>query len=248
MEGRKRMGLYDKQNEKCAVDNLSSNYQNRNVLDVLPKTELLLDVRSLGNLTNFLDNNSNITFNDISVLPNFLKNVMTFLNQRKQLNNSYKTSVLKSNIVSDAIEKQYYVAMQKINNELYVQLECIDGNVKQQMLSIEKNCELEIKKIEELSAQKNLEMTLQYSELKNERKERERQFDKMIEILTWEEKNRTKILQEVEQVCEILRHKLCNDTASSEERRYYMDLMKFRISAISVTSNMVVEIASKIRK
>lgn len=138
--------------------------------------------------------------------------------------------------------------MQKINNELYVQLECIDGNVKQQMLSIEKNCELEIKKIEELSAQKNLEMTLQYSELKNERKERERQFDKMIEILTWEEKNRTKILQEVEQVCEILRHKLCNDTASSEERRYYMDLMKFRISAISVTSNMVVEIASKIRK
>ena len=70
----------------------------------------------------------------------------------------------------------------------------------------------------------------------------------MIEILTWEEKNRTKILQEVEQVCEILRHKLCNDTASSEERRYYMDLMKFRISAISVTSNMVVEIASKIRK
>lgn len=117
---------------------------------------------------------------------------------------SHKEFEMKIKFLSDGVDKQYHVAMQKIQNETEIQLAQINGNVRQGILSINRYYDLEVQKVVAQYKLKSEEMNLYYQNLEKQRKEQERRFDKMIKIATIERKRANKAIKEAEQVCDFL--------------------------------------------
>ena len=153
---------------------------------------------------------------------------------------------MKIKFLSDGVDKQYHVAMQKIQNETEIQLAQINGNVRQGILSINRYYDLEVQKVVAQYKLKSEEMNLYYQNLEKQRKEQERRFDKMIKIATIERKRASKAIKEAEQVCDFFRQKIYSNTATYEEREHYMELLKFRISGISSMIDIIPQLAAKI--
>lgn len=209
--------------------------------------EPVMNMDSLLNLVDFLDTSkSDSAFPEIAVIPDMLRDVGKFVNERKKMKYSHKEFEMKIKFLSDGVDKQYHVAMQKIQNEAEIQLAQINGNVKQGILSINRYYDLEVQKVVAQYKLKSEEMNLYYQNLEKQRKEQERRFNKMIKIATIERKKANKAIKEAEQVCDFFKQKIYSNTATYEEREHYMELLKFRISGISSMKDIIPQLAAKI--
>lgn len=209
--------------------------------------EPVMNMDSLLNLADFLDTSkSDSAFPEIAVIPDMLRDVGKFVNERKKMKYSHKEFEMKIKFLSDGVDKQYHVAMQKIQNETEIQLAQINGNVKQGILSINRYYDLEVQKVVAQYKLKSEEMNLYYQNLEKQRKEQERRFNKMIKIATIERKKANKAIKEAEQVCDFFKQKIYSNTATYEEREHYMELLKFRISGISSMKDIIPQLAAKI--
>ena len=213
-----------------------------------PMPETVMNVDSLFKLANFLDTSkSESSFPEITVIPDVLRSVGKFVNERKKMKYSHKEFEMKIQFLSDGVAKQYHVDMQKIQNETEIQLAQIKGNVQQSILSINHYYDLEMKKVVAQYKLKSEEMNLFYQSLEEQRREQGRRFDKMIKIASIERKKANKAIREAEQVCDFFRKKIYNNTATYEEREHYMELLKFRISGISSMVDIIPQLAAKIK-
>lgn len=120
---KKRYGGYQEYNKKKSDKNLESSTkmfltenrtrENENTLPVP-----VMNVESLFKLADFLETSkTNSSFPEITVIPDVLKNVGKFVNERKKMKYSHRKFEMKINFLSDGVDKQYRIAMQKIQNE-----------------------------------------------------------------------------------------------------------------------------------
>lgn len=240
---------YNKKTVKSSMQNPSKVFSPENVIEGKKNTlpEPVMNMDSLFKLADFLDTSkSDSSFPEITVIPDMLRSVGKFVNERKKMKYSHKEFEMKIKFLSDGVDKQYHVAMQKIQNETEIQLAQINGNVRQGILSINRYYDLEVQKVVAQYKLKSEEMNLYYQNLEKQRKEQERRFDKMIKIATIERKRANKAIKEAEQVCDFFRQKIYSNTATYEEREHYTELLKFRISGISSMIDIIPQLAAKI--
>ena len=240
---------YNKKTVKSSMQNPSKVFSPENVIEGKKNTlpEPVMNMDSLFKLADFLDTSkSDSSFPEITVIPDMLRSVGKFVNERKKMKYSHKEFEMKIKFLSDGVDKQYHVAMQKIQNETEIQLAQINGNVRQGILSINRYYDLEVQKVVAQYKLKSEEMNLYYQNLEKQRKEQERRFDKMIKIATIERKRANKAIKEAEQVCDFFRQKIYINTATYEEIEHYMELLKFRISGISSMIDIIPQLAAKI--
>lgn len=201
---------YNKKTVKSSMQNPSKVFSPENVIEGKKNTlpEPVMNMDSLFKLADFLDTSkSDSSFPEITVIPDMLRSVGKFVNERKKMKYSHKEFEMKIKFLSDGVDKQYHVAMQKIQNETEIQLAQINGNVRQGILSINRYYDLEVQKVVAQYKLKSEEMNLYYQNLEKQRKEQERRFDKMIKIATIERKRANKAIKEAEQVCDFFRQK-----------------------------------------
>lgn len=182
---------YNKKTVKSSMQNPSKVFSPENVIEGKKNTlpEPVMNMDSLFKLADFLDTSkSDSSFPEITVIPDMLRSVGKFVNERKKMKYSHKEFEMKIKFLSDGVDKQYHVAMQKIQNETEIQLAQINGNVRQGILSINRYYDLEVQKVVAQYKLKSEEMNLYYQNLEKQRKEQERRFDKMIKIATIERK------------------------------------------------------------
>ena len=204
----------------------------RNTRNTLP--ESVMNVESLFKLADFLETSkTDSSFPEITVIPNVLKTVGEF--------------EMKINFLSDGVDRQYRVAMQKIQNETEIQLAQINGNVQEKIQNINSYYDLEMQKVVAQYNLKSEEMRLYYQDLEEQRKVQERQFNKMLKLGTIKQKEAKKAIREVEQVCAFYKQKIYNNTITREEREHYMELLKFRVSGSSSMTDIIPQLAAKIR-
>lgn len=199
---------YNKKTVKSSMQNPSKVFSPENVIEGKKNTlpEPVMNMDSLFKLADFLDTSkSDSSFPEITVIPDMLRSVGKFVNERKKMKYSHKEFEMKIKFLSDGVDKQYHVAMQKIQNETEIQLAQINGNVRQGILSINRYYDLEVQKVVAQYKLKSEEMNLYYQNLEKQRKEQERRFDKMIKIATIERKRANKAIKEAEQVCDFFR-------------------------------------------
>lgn len=241
---------YREKTFKSNRQNISQEFLPDDIVDISNNTlpEPVMNVDALFKLANFLDTSkSKESFPEITVIPSVLRSVGKFVNERKKIKNSHKEFEKKIEFLSNGIDKQYSVAMEKIQRETEIQLAQINGSVKQNILSINRYYDLETEKLLVQYKLKNKEMNLYYQNLEAQRREQQKRFNKLIKISTIERKKANKAIQEAEQVCIFLKQKIYNNTASYEEREHYMELLKFRISGINSMIDIIPELAAKIR-
>lgn len=198
---------YNKKTVKSSMQNPSKVFSPENVIEGKKNTlpEPVMNMDSLFKLADFLDTSkSDSSFPEITVIPDMLRSVGKFVNERKKMKYSHKEFEMNIKFLSDGVDKQYHVAMQKIQNETEIQLAQINGNVRQGILSINRYYDLEVQKVVAQYKLKSEEMNLYYQNLEKQRKEQERRFDKMIKIATIERKRANKAIKEAEQVCDFL--------------------------------------------
>jgi len=249
----KRYKGYQGYNKKTSEKNLPSTPQLFSSKDIegiseSNLSEPIMNVDSLLNLTNFLDTSKEeSSFPEVTTLSGILKGVGQFVNERKKMKYAHEEFEMKISFLSSGIDKQYHVAMQKIQKETEVQLAQINGNVQQSILNINRYYDLELEKVLTQYELKSKEMDLYYQNLEAQRREQERRFDKMIKIAIIERKKADKAIKEAEQVCRFLRQKMYNNTITYEEREHYMELMKLRINGISSIVNIIPQLAARIK-
>lgn len=218
----------------------------RNTRNTLP--ESVMNVESLFKLADFLETSkTDSSFPEITVIPNVLKTVGKFVNERKKMKYSHEEFEMKINFLSDGVDRQYRVAMQKIQNETEIQLAQINGNVQEKIQNINRYYDLEMQKVVAQYNLKSEEMRLYYQDLEEQRKVQERQFNKMLKLGTIKQKEAKKAIREVEQVCAFYKQKIYNNTITREEREHYMELLKFRVSGSSSMTDIIPQLAAKIR-
>lgn len=197
--------------------------------------EPVMNMDSLLNLADFLDTSkSDSAFPEIAVIPDMLRDVGKFVNERKKMKYSHKEFEMKIKFLSDSIDKQYHIAMQKIQNETEIQLAQINRDERQGTLNINRHYDLETQKEIDQYKLKSEEMNLYYQDLEKQRKAQERQFDKTIQLAMIDREKANKAIKEVEQVCNFLSQKIYSNTATPEEKAHYMELIEFRRSGVSL--------------
>ena len=249
----KRYSGYQGYSNKVHKNNLqnsqkvfSSEIVTEEMSNTLP--EPVMNVDSLFKLADFLNaSKADISFPEVTVMPDVLKSVGKFVNERRKMKYAHKEFEGKLNLLADGLDKQYQVAMQKIQNEMEIQLAQISGDVQQGITDINRYYDLEMQKILVKYNLKNEEMKLHYQDLEKQRRTQERIFNKMIEISKIERKKANKALQEAEQMCDFYSQKMRNNTATDEEKKLYMELLKIRVGGVDSIVDIVPKLAAMIK-
>lgn len=206
----------------------------------------VMNVDSLFKLANFLDaNKASNSFPEITVIPDVLRSVGRFVNERKRMKYSHQEFEAKVKFLSEGVDKQYKIALRKIEQETEVQLAQINGNIEQRILEINRYYDLELQKLAVKYKLKSQEMNLYYENLEAQRREQNKHFNKMIKIARIDAKRANKAIKEAEQVCGFFRRKIYANSATYEERNYYMELLKFRLARVN-TVDIIAQLAAKI--
>ena len=206
-----------------------------------------LNVEGLNKLADFLDSQKNeVGFPEVTVIPDVLRNVGKFVNERKRMKYSHQEFEKKMKFLSEGVDKQYHVAMATLQKNTELSLAQINGNIQQSIMSIQKYYDVELQKINHAYRLKSEEMNLYYQNLEAQRREQARRFDKMIKIATIERKRASKAIKEAEQICNFLINKMCEGTASREEREFYMELLRLRVNGANSIANIIPQLANKI--
>ena len=249
----KRYSGYQGYSNKVRKNNLQNSqkvFSSEVVAEEMSNTlpEPVMNVDSLFKLADFLNaSKADISFPEVTVMPDVLKSVGKFVNERRKMKYAHKEFEGKLTLLADGLDKQYHVEMQKIQNETEIQLAQINGDVQQGITDINRYYDLEMQKIMVKYNLKNGEMKLHYQDLEKQRRAQERIFNKMIEISKIERKKANKALQEAEQMCDFYSKKMRNNTATDEERKLYMELLKIRIGGVDSIVDIVPKLAAMIK-
>lgn len=208
----------------------------------------VMNVDSLFNLARYLEKNQfSAGFPEVTVIPDVLRNVGKFVNERKRMKYEHQEFEKKLKFVSDGVEKQYIVAMTKLNKETEIRLAQINGNTKQQILNIRKYYELQTEKLQKQYELEREQMNRYYWNIAEERKEQARRFDKMLKLAVIERRKAERSVKEADELCMYLKKKFYNNTITREEREHYMELMKFRNDALLGMANIVPKFAAQFK-
>lgn len=96
-----------------------------------------LNVDEVTNLISYLDSQKNEKdFPEVIVMPDFLRSILKFINERTTMKYSHQEIVEKINLVADSIDKKYDVEMKKLQNATELNFAQITANFQQNILSI----------------------------------------------------------------------------------------------------------------
>lgn len=207
-----------------------------------------LNVEGLKKLADFLDTQkTEVGYPEVTVIPDVLRSVGKFVNERKRMKYSHQEFQMKMKFLSDGVDKQFHVEMEKLQKDTELRLAQINGNVQQSIMSIQKYYDTEIQRINYAYRLKSEEMNLYYRNLEAQRREQARRFDQMIKCAMIERKVALKAIQEAEQICNFYISKIYAGTASREERETYMELLRLRINGSNSIVNIIPQLANRIR-
>lgn len=228
------------ENSKCP------NFADNTEIEKIPLPEPVMNVKSLIKLANYLDTNkSDHSFPEITFIPDLLRNVGRFVNERKRMKYKHQEFISKIEFLSQGVDKQYKVAMEKLGRETEVQLAQINSNSEQRILEINRYYDTEVKKVMAEYQLKSQEINMYYHNLEAQRREQNKRFNKLVKIAQVDARKANAALKEAEQVCCFLREKIYNNTATSDDREQYMELLKIRMMRIN-TVDIIAQLAAKI--
>lgn len=242
---------YDKYKEidfsNDIIENLPS-YSQPNMTDINNNIqEPVMNTDQLFHLANFLETNpTNAPFPEITVIPDVLRNIARFANERKKMKYAHQEFEKKIQFLSDGLDKQYHIAMKTLEYETEIKLTQINGNIQQTLTSINRYYDTELAKIHANYQLESEKMHLYYKNLEEQRKDQEKRFNKMMKYATIDRKRASKAMKEVEDVCKVLQKRIYNRTATHQERKYYIELLKLRNSGMNMVNNIIPQLAQKI--
>ena len=216
-------------------------FENSNVLEPVMNTD------GLFKLANFVESNkTEVGFPEVTVIPDLLRSVGKFVNERKRMKYAHQEFEKKLKFISDGVDKQYHVAMSRIESDTEIKLAQIKGNLHQSIMNINRYYDTEIQRIASAYKLKIKEMDLYYKNLEAQRKEQNKRFDKMMKLAMIDRKKASKAISEAEQVCQFYQTKMYAGTISKKEMKFYMDLLRLRINGVTTIVNIIPMLASKI--
>lgn len=237
---------------KNATNSLNRQDTQDFTIDQLPSSPLLqepvMNVDSLFNLAKFLESSqSDSSFPEVTVIPDLLRSVGKFVNERKKMKFAHQEFEKKLKFLSDGLDKQYHMALTKIEKETEIQLAQINGNIRLQLNSINRYYDLEMQRLLSDYDLRKEEINLYYQNLDAQRREQARRFDRMLKYATIERKKAQKAIKEADEITAFLKKKFYDNTATREEREHYMELLKFRIESVNIVTNIVPQLAACIK-
>lgn len=132
-------------------------FENSNVLEPVMNTD------GLFKLANFVESNkTEVGFPEVTVIPDLLRSVGKFVNERKRMKYAHQEFEKKLKFISDGVDKQYHVAMSRIESDTEIKLAQIKGNLQQSIMNINRYYDTEIQRIASAYKLKIKEMDLYY--------------------------------------------------------------------------------------
>lgn len=209
--------------------------------------ESVMNTQGLFELANFMESNkTEVGFPEVTVIPDLLRNVGKFVNERKRMKYAHQEFEKKLKFISDGVDKQYHVSMSRIESDTEIKLAQIGGNLQQSIMNIKRYYDTEIQRIAYDYKSKRKEMDLYYKNLEAQRKEQNKRFDKMLKLAMIDRKKAAKAISEAEQICQFYKTKIYSGTIRKEELEFYMDLLRLRINGGTTIANIIPMLASKI--
>lgn len=250
-----------------------------------------INVDTIFGLADYIDNSQNTpSFPEISIIPNVLRNLGKFVNERTRMRHAHEEFEKKLAFVSDYADKQLQLSFAHLQNETELQLAQINGNTRVQMQKINRHYETEMKKCEsayrfalaKLRSDTELQLTeinnrthtqiteinrhfdletqkvraecqlrlkqidSHYRNLEQERRERARRFNRMMDFATIKLGESQKAVAELTAVTQFLSRKICSNQASDAEISYYTNLMYLRLNECNSVS-IITELAAQIK-
>lgn len=206
-----------------------------------------ISIEKINSLKKFLDSKRpDKSFPSISIFPDMLGSVLTFVNERKMMRIDQEQLSKKIAAVNGYIDKQYDLAVKQLNSNTAVQLASIKGDVQCRLNEIDRRFDAEIRRIENDYNLKREGMILHYELLENYRKDQRRRFDRMMGVIKKQRGEMSRAIKEMEDVTKYLQKKIVSGTASSHEMEYYLLVMQLRVDSIKNMGEAICEIAGRI--
>ena len=208
----------------------------------------VMDIDSCQSLAKFLDKErSKSSFPEISILPNVIKSLCNFFNERKEIYYSHQEFKMKTKFLFYGVEKQYNIEMEKIQKDTLIKITQIKGDYEREIIYINQQHEFKMKKLAYKYNLKNNELKLYYDNLDKERKAQERHFREIIKNARDCQKNIHKAIEEVQKICDYYTKKLKSNTITSAELQHYEQLIRFKVTATEyVYENFIMTLINKI--
>lgn len=240
---------YKKNDNSNTLDPFSDLSGGLQVIDSpIQLSEPTLNVDSLFSLAKFLDQSkSNRSFPEITVIPDVLRSIGKFVNERRQMKYAHREFEKKLEFLSGGLDKQYHVAMSRIHNETEIRLAQISGDVDVQIKKIDRYYDLEIKKVISTYCLKKHEMDLYYRDIESQRREQSKRFERMLQIASVDRHRIEVAMSEAEAASAFLAQKIYAGTATRDEREHYMELLRFRTESGNLSASVIPRLAALVK-
>lgn len=214
----------------------------------LSTKDTTISIDRVVKLKKFLDSKkTDSAFPSISVFPDMLGSVLSFVNERKMMKIEQQQFSAKMNVMNNYIDKSYAIAIERINKNTEMQLASIKGDVQSRLYAIDRQFDSEIRRIERDYDLKREEMTLYYDMIEKYRKDQERRFNRIRKDLNKQRGEMVRAIREMEAVTKHLQSKITNGTATPQEMDYFMLVMQFRVESINNMDEAICKLAGRIK-
>ena len=213
----------------------------------LSNPNVAISIDRVVKLKKFLDSKKkDSAFPNISVLPDMIGSVLSFVNERKMMKIEQQQFCAKIKALNSYVDKSYAIAIEQLNKNTELQLMSIKGDVLNRIYEIDRQFDSEIRRIERDYDFKREEMILYYDMLEKYRRDQEKRFNQIIIELEKKRGEMVRAIREMEAVTNHLQSKIINGTATSQDMDYYMLIMQFRVESINNMDEAILKIAGRI--
>ncbi len=214
----------------------------------LPRIESKFSAAQLTNLLSYLESSglSNSNFPSISVLPDFLKSVLSFVNERKRIQIEQEQFQQKLSLANTVIDNIIFAELARIDKERDLQVAAIKGDVLTKLAQIEKAYNVAIRKLEYEYDLQREDMQLRYDYLERCRILRERQNRELIKQVKAQRREISICIREIMDVAKSISRKIKSGTATIHEYDYYLLLKQFQLESISSMQAAMCQLATRV--
>ena len=214
----------------------------------LPALPPVMTVENITSLMGYLETKSqDVKFPSLSVFPDFLSSILRFVNERNRIWREDVQFNAKMAFARETVDKQLLFAVQKLNEQTKLQIASVQGDVQTRLARINQEYDVAIQRLEKEYDLKRKEMREYYDLLERYRQDQGRRFDAMIVEVKNQRGEMRKCINEIAAVSRHIQNRILNNTATSDDRNYYLLLMQMRLDQIKNMGEAVCVLASKVK-
>lgn len=224
---------------------MSKNQTSAFTKPMYPSTVSTFSIEQLNGLMSFLESNTSVA-PSVSVLPNFLKSVLSFVNERKRIKIEQEQFLTKLDFVNNMVDKRLRLELDRIDMERDAQIASIRSDVTAKLAQIDKAYQVALRKLEQEYALKQANLQLEFELLERRRREQECLQRELIRQVKAQSTDIRKCTAEIEQVAAHLSQKLMSGTSTKEEQEYYLLLKRLQLESIVSMQSAICQLSAKI--